>query len=58
MCRGRAHSQSRLRIYVVVVRDTSHLEPAAAFSLTAFDDSAGDQHYHEMDIENSKWGDV
>jgi hypothetical protein len=44
--------------YVVVVRDTSHLEPAAVLGLTTFDDWGGDQHYREMDIENSKWGDA
>jgi hypothetical protein len=44
--------------YIAVVRDTSRLEPAAVFSMTTFDDWAGDQHYREMDVEISKWGDA
>jgi len=44
--------------YNAVVRDTSHLEPAAVLSLTTFDDWGGEQHYREMDIESSKWGDA
>lgn len=44
--------------YVVVMRDISHLEPAAVFSTTTFDDWAGDQHYREMDTEISRWGDA
>jgi hypothetical protein len=37
--------------YSVTVRDTSHLEPAAAFSMFTFDDPASDLHYREMDVE-------
>lgn len=37
--------------YSVTVRDTSHLEPAAAFSMFTFDESAGDQRFREMDVE-------
>jgi hypothetical protein len=37
--------------YSVTVRDTSHLEPAAAFSMFTFDDSASEQHFREMDVE-------
>jgi len=37
--------------YSVTVRDTSHLEPAAAFSMFTFDDSASDQRFREMDVE-------
>jgi len=44
--------------YTVVVRDTSHLEPAAVLSVNTFDDWAGEQHYREMDIETSRWGDA
>src|SRR5258708_31845707 len=44
--------------YVVTVGDTSHLEPAAVFSVNTFDDWGGDQHYREMDIEMSRWGDA
>ena len=43
--------------YIAVVRDTSHLEPAAVLSLTTFDDWGGEQHFREMDIEMSRWGD-
>lgn len=42
--------------YITVVRDTSHLEPAAVLSLTTFDDWGGEQHFREMDIEMSRWG--
>lgn len=44
--------------YIVSVRDTSHLEPAAVLSLNTFDDWGGDQHYREIDVEISRWGDV
>jgi len=44
--------------YIAVVRDTSYLEPAAVLSMTTFDDWAGDQHYREMDVEISRWGDA
>jgi hypothetical protein len=37
--------------YSVTVRDTSHLESAAAFTMYSLDDSAGEQHYREMDVE-------
>ena len=43
--------------YVIVTRDTSRLEPAAVLSLNTFDDWGGDQHYRELDIEMSRWGD-
>jgi hypothetical protein len=42
--------------YITVVRDVSHLEPAAVLSLTTFDDWGGEQHFREMDIEASRWG--
>ena len=42
--------------YSVTVRDTSHLEPAAAFSMFTFDDPASEQHYREMDVEVNGWG--
>jgi hypothetical protein len=38
-------------MYSVTVRDTSHLEPAAAFSMFTFDESASEQHFREMDVE-------
>lgn len=44
--------------YRFVVRDTSHLEPAAVMSIHTFDPSGGDQHYREMDIELGRWGDA
>jgi len=43
--------------YAVTVRDTSHLEPAAVFSMFTFDEWDAQQHYREMDIEVSHWGD-
>jgi hypothetical protein len=42
--------------YLAVVRDTSRLLPQAVFSLTTFDDWGGDQHFREMDVEMSRWG--
>src|SRR5437660_6108132 len=44
--------------YVVTVRDTSHLEPAAVFSMITFEEWGGDQNYREMDVEISRWGDA
>lgn len=44
--------------YVVTVRDASHLEPAAVFSMNTFDESGGDEHYREIDVEMSRWGDL
>jgi hypothetical protein len=44
--------------YVVVVRDTTHLDPAVVLSVNTFDDWGGDQHYREMDIEFGRWGDA
>jgi hypothetical protein len=43
--------------YSVTVRDISHLEPAAVFTMYTFEDSAGEQRYREMDVEVSRWGD-
>jgi hypothetical protein len=37
--------------YSVTVRDTSHLEPAAAFSMFIFDEWASEPHFREMDVE-------
>jgi hypothetical protein len=39
--------------YRFVVRDISHLEPAAVFAISTWDDSGA---YREMDIETSRWG--
>jgi hypothetical protein len=37
--------------YSVTVRDTSHIETAAAFSMFIFDEWASEPHFREMDIE-------
>jgi hypothetical protein len=42
--------------YMFVVRDTSHLEPAATFSLLTWDERASDQNHRELDVEISRWG--
>lgn len=44
--------------YIVVVRDTAHLEPAAVLSMSTFDEEGGDQHYREMDVEMGRLGDA
>jgi hypothetical protein len=44
--------------YNVTVRDTSQLEPAAVLNMLTFDDWGGDQHYRELDVEISRWGDA
>lgn len=44
--------------YRLVVRDTSHLEPAVVLSMHTFDEWGGDQHYREMDVEIGHWGEA
>jgi hypothetical protein len=44
--------------YIITVRDTTHLEPAAVLSLNTFDDWGGEQHFRELDVEMSRWGDA
>jgi hypothetical protein len=44
--------------YSVTVRDTSHLEPAANFSMFTFDELRSEEHFREMDVEVSGWGDA
>jgi hypothetical protein len=44
--------------YIITVGDTSHLESAAVLSLNTFDDFGGDQHFRELDVETSQWGDA
>jgi hypothetical protein len=44
--------------YILVVRDTTHLEPAAVLSINTFDDWGGDQHYRELDVEFGRWGEA
>jgi hypothetical protein len=43
--------------YIFVVRDTSHMEPAAVLSMFTWDDKAADQNHRELDIEIARWGD-
>ncbi|HKE08558.1 MAG TPA: hypothetical protein VKB48_12065 [Candidatus Acidoferrum sp.] len=43
--------------YNLVVRNTSHMEPAAVLGMLTYDDWAGEQHFREMDISISRWGD-
>ena len=43
--------------YIFTVRDTSHLEPAAVFSMLTWDDLGANENHREMDIEISRWGD-
>src|SRR5262249_1553810 len=44
--------------YILVVRDTSRLEPAAVLSMNTYDDWAGEQHFREMDLAIGQWGDA
>ena len=44
--------------YRFVVREISHLEPAAVFGIFTWDDAIADQNHREMDIEISRWGDA
>ena len=41
--------------YLFDVRDTSHLDPAAALVMFTWDDRA-DQNYRELNVSISKWG--
>ena len=43
--------------YSFTVRDTSRLEPVAAFVMFTFDYSGANQNYREVNIEISRWGD-
>jgi hypothetical protein len=43
--------------YSFVVRDTSHLEPAAVFTMFTWDYSGTEQNFREVDIEISRFGD-
>ena len=42
--------------YKFVVRDISHLEPAAVLTLFTWDGSQTDQYRPELDVEISRWG--
>ena len=44
--------------YSIVAHDTSHLEPAAVFSMYTYDELGDDPYFREMDFEVSRWGDV
>jgi len=43
--------------YSFVVRDTSHLQPAAVFGMFTWDYAGTGHNNREMDIEISRWGD-
>lgn len=43
--------------YRFTVHDVSQLEPAALLSAHTYDESGGDQHYREMDVEIGRYGD-
>ena len=43
--------------YAFTVRDTSAIDPAAAFGMLTWDDEGADQNHREMAIEISRWGD-
>jgi len=42
--------------YVFVVRDTSHLDPAAVLTFYTWDDLGSEQSRRELDVEISRWG--
>jgi hypothetical protein len=44
--------------YSVIARDTSRLEPTAAFSMFTFDEQASEQHYRAMDVEVGRKGEA
>ena len=43
--------------YAFTVKDTSHLDPAAALGMLTWDDQSAEQNHRELDIEISQWGD-
>jgi len=44
--------------YLLEVRDTSHLEPAAVLTMGTYDEFAGEQHFRELDLALGRWGDA
>jgi hypothetical protein len=44
-------------MYRFVVRESTHLEPAAVLSMFTWDDSGLDQNHREIDVEITRWGD-
>jgi hypothetical protein len=43
--------------YAFVIRESSHLDAAAAMGLLTWDDEGADQNHRELGIEISRWGD-
>jgi hypothetical protein len=43
--------------YAFTVRDTSTMDPAAAFGMFTWDEEGIDQNHRELDIDISRWGD-
>ena len=44
--------------YSFAVRDTSQLDPSAAFSMYTFDPLGSDQNFRELTVDVSHWGDA
>jgi len=44
-------------LYRFVVRESSHIEPAAVLSMFTWDDSGQDPNHKEIDVEITQWGD-
>ena len=44
--------------YILVVEDTSHLEPAAVLTMNSYDEWAGEQHFRELNLAIGRWGDA
>ncbi len=44
-------------LYRFVVRESSHMEPAAVLSMFTWDDSGQEQNHREFDVEITRWGD-
>jgi hypothetical protein len=42
--------------YTFIVRDTSHLDPAAALGFLTWDELGPEQNHRELDVEISRWG--
>jgi hypothetical protein len=43
--------------YRLTIQDVSHLEPAAAMSISTFDESDADPNHRQIVVEISRWGD-
>jgi hypothetical protein len=44
-------------LYRFVIRESSHLEPAAVLGMFTWDDSGQDENHREFDVEIGRWGD-